>query len=68
MVNENPTLAEETELTDAEILHQLIALRAFLIYEARGCVDGFHEQDWLQAESEIIAEITEPARTASASA
>ena len=68
MDNENSMLTEETELTDAEILHELIALRAYLIYEARGCVDGFHEQDWLQAESEIIAEITQPEKTATASA
>jgi hypothetical protein len=68
MDNENSNLIEETELTDAEILHQLIALRAYLIYEARGCVDGFHEEDWLQAESEILAEITQPERTAAVSA
>jgi len=68
MDNENSMLTEETELTDAEMLYQLIALRAYLIYEARGCADGFHEQDWLQAESEIIAEITQPERTAAASA
>ena len=68
MNNENSTLTEETEMTDAEILHELIALRAYLIYEARGCVDGFHEQDWLQAESEIITEIIQPERTAAASA
>ena len=68
MDNENSILTEETELTDAEILHQLIALRAYLIYEARGCMDGFHEQDWLQAESEVISEMTQPERTAAASA
>ena len=68
MDNENPILTEETELTDADILHQLIALRAYLIYEARGCVDGFHEQDWLQAESEVITEISQPERTAAANA
>jgi hypothetical protein len=68
MYNESSILTEETELTDAELLHQHIALRAYLFYEARGCVDGFHEQDWLQAESEVIAEITQPERTASASA
>ena len=50
----------ETILTDANLLHQCIALRAYEIYEARGCADGFDEQDWLQAESEIIAEIIQP--------
>ena len=29
-----------------------IAARAFDLYEARGCQDGFDVQDWLQAERE----------------
>jgi hypothetical protein len=31
----------------------LIANRAYAIYEARGGYDGLDEQDWLQAELEI---------------
>jgi hypothetical protein len=31
-----------------------IAARAFDLYEARGCQDGFDVQDWLQAEREIM--------------
>ena len=68
MNNESSMPTEETKLTEEESLHQLIALRAYEIYEARGCLDGFHEQDWLQAESEIIAEIIQPERAAVASA
>jgi DUF2934 family protein len=30
-----------------------IRLRAFQIYEARGCVDGHDVQDWAQAEREL---------------
>jgi hypothetical protein len=31
-----------------------IAARAFDLYEARACQDGFDVQDWLQAEREIM--------------
>jgi hypothetical protein len=58
---------EEINLTGAELLHQLIAERAYSIYEARGCVDGFHEQDWLQAEREILGEDEEPQKAAAVS-
>ncbi len=30
-----------------------IRLRAYELYEARGYVDGYDEEDWLQAEHEI---------------
>lgn len=33
--------------------HEQIAARAFTLYLSRGCVDGQHEQDWLQAEAEL---------------
>jgi hypothetical protein len=39
-------------------------LRAHELYEARGCVDGFDVQDWLQAEGEI--EVDQPQKTAAA--
>ena len=32
-----------------------IRSRAYELYEQRGRQDGFHEQDWLQAESEILS-------------
>jgi Protein of unknown function (DUF2934) len=30
-----------------------IAQRAYEIYLARGCVNGFHREDWLRAEREL---------------
>ena len=35
--------------------HEEIAKRSFELYLQRGAVDGFHEQDWLQAEAELLA-------------
>jgi hypothetical protein len=32
-----------------------IRRRAYELYEQRGRQDGFHEQDWLQAESEVTS-------------
>jgi hypothetical protein len=29
--------------------------RAYELYEQRGCQHGFHEQDWIQAETEILS-------------
>lgn len=36
-------------------LEEQIRLRAYELYEGRGRQDGFAEQDWLQAESELTA-------------
>jgi hypothetical protein len=41
-----------------------IRRRAYELYEQRGRQDGFHEQDWLQAESEIRSPRSRPSRTA----
>lgn len=41
-------------------LRRRIELRAYELYLDHGRVDGFHEQDWLQAEDEIINSIVEP--------
>jgi hypothetical protein len=30
-----------------------VALRAYEIYESRGCLDGWDVDDWLQAEREL---------------
>ena len=42
-----------------EIRHQnteeLIRARAHQLYEERGCEDGHAEEDWLQAEVEILS-------------
>ena len=34
-------------------LHDEIARLAYQLYEDRGRQDGFHEEDWFQAENEI---------------
>ena len=31
-----------------------IAARAHELYEQRGCLDGYHLRDWLEAEREIL--------------
>jgi hypothetical protein len=41
-------------------LRRRIELRAYELYLDRGRLDGFHEQDWLQAEDEIINSIVQP--------
>ena len=41
-----------------------IRRRAYELYEQRGRQDGFHEQDWLQAESEILSSLSRTSRTA----
>ncbi len=48
----------DTALTEEE-LRRRIEMRAYELYLERGSVDGFHEQDWLQAEDEIINSIVE---------
>jgi len=35
--------------------HEEIALLAHRYYEQRGLQDGFHVQDWLQAEQDLLA-------------
>ena len=59
-MNQNPNSPEETELSDTALLCRLIARRAYQLYEGRGCLDGFDLQDWLQAESEVLEQLTEP--------
>jgi DUF2934 family protein len=36
-------------------LQERIRLRAYELYEQRGRVDGFAEEDWAQAEREVLA-------------
>jgi hypothetical protein len=48
-------LAAET-LTAEEMCNQ-IAQRAYQLYEARGRVEGYDVQDWLQAEDEILTQM-----------
>jgi hypothetical protein len=65
-MNQNPNLPEETESSDMELLRSHIAVRAYQLYEARGCLDGFDLQDWLQAEREILRQAEPPDKAAAA--
>jgi hypothetical protein len=42
----------------AESFEQLIARRAYRLFEERGYLDGYDLEDWLQAESEILPAIS----------
>ena len=64
-MNQNPNSPEETDLSDTALLRRLFARRAYQLYEARGCLDGFDVQDWLQAEREILGQV-EPSEQAAA--
>ena len=63
-MNQNPNSPEETELSDRALLRRLFARRAYQLYEARGCLDGFDLQDWLQAEREILGQVEPPEQAA----
>jgi hypothetical protein len=41
-------------LTEGEL--EQIRQRAYQLYEERGRLDGFAEEDWLQAEAEILTQ------------
>ena len=45
---------QSTKQADKERIQEQIRTRAYKIYEARGCVDGHHEDDWYQAEKELL--------------
>ena len=48
----NPTVTQTTEPTFE--LQQQIRCRAYEIFEQRGREEGHDQDDWLQAESEIV--------------
>lgn len=52
---EPTTQAEQQKSMDGEThnLQEQIRMRAYELYEARGCVDGHREEDWYQAENEL---------------
>ena len=39
---------------ETDNIQEQIRLRAYELYEARACVDGHHEDDWYQAENELL--------------
>ena len=42
--------------TGSAHLQDQVRKRAYELYEKRGRRDGHHEQDWLQAEEEVLAQ------------
>jgi DUF2934 family protein len=66
MENQNPNLPADVELSATKSLRSRISLRACELYEARGCVEGFDMQDWLQAEREIAGGADQRQKTAAA--
>ncbi len=52
----NPQKKSPTSVTSEPLdigLEDQIRLRAYELYEARGCRDGHEMEDWLQAEAEL---------------
>ena len=54
MQPQDPIFAEAMTRRNTEVLQDEIARRAYELYEARGYVDGFDVEDWLQAEQDIV--------------
>lgn len=48
-----PTLSEPINIVSIE---ESIRLRAYQLYEERGRIDGHDEEDWAQAEMEILSQ------------
>lgn len=44
---------------DREV-QEAVSLRAYEIYQSRGGANGCDMDDWLQAENEVLAALTEP--------
>ena len=55
-------------LTFKTLLREAIEVRAYQLYASRGYLDGFHLQDWLQAEQEILGQLDHQAEKARAAA
>ena len=48
--------AREEELLKTDSVREMIALRAYRLYELRGYQDGFDVEDWLRAEQEVVSQ------------
>jgi len=42
-----------TEQTNGDILHEQISLRAYQLWQERGCPVGSDQEDWFRAEEEL---------------
>jgi hypothetical protein len=56
-MNHESTHGMRKRLLSDEKVREMIALRAYLIFETRGHVHGHNEEDWRQAEREVLAEL-----------
>jgi len=57
----SPNADEVTRQTEGSP-HEAIALRAYRLWESRGCPIGSPEEDWFRAEREIIGQEGRPAK------
>lgn len=57
-----PPAAQHT--ASPKVSHDKIAMRAYQKWVQRGCVHGTDQQDWLEAEAELQAEVNRGAATA----
>ena len=58
MKDQDSEQLNERSPADVEV-QEAIALRAYAIYESRGCTHGCDLDDWFQAENQILAELDE---------
>lgn len=63
--NVTPVRTASTQAVGSPPVHAetVIRRRAYELYEKRGCQDGHAEEDWLQAEKEILGTVFRRART-----
>jgi Protein of unknown function (DUF2934) len=54
-------LNDDARMTQPETSYEAVALRAYGLWEKRGCPFGSPEEDWLRAEEEIRREKVQPA-------
>jgi len=48
------TSTQERDRAIVDLVERRIRLRAYLLYEKRGHLEGFALEDWLKAESEVL--------------
>ena len=55
-------ISEDNQITEQAVdtLHDQISLRAYQLWQERGCPIGSPEEDWLRAEEEIRPQAAQP--------
>ncbi len=73
MPNAKSAIKQAPDAGSQELTENIIRIRAYQLFEQRGCEHGHDLEDWLQAEAEIMgknpsasADQTSDARTATA--